>query len=739
VQEYDMWVADAPDPSRTTLTKHAHPASEANLTTRTNAPRPPDAPALRAAVDAAFSAGGVLARAVEGYEPRAGQRAMAERVAAVLETGGVLLVEAGTGTGKTLAYLIPAILSGNRVLVSTGTKNLQEQIFFKDLPALKQALGVPFTATLMKGRSNYLCLHRFEQYRASPAQDVFLLPMLEEWADRTETGDRAELRDLPEDLPAWKEVAADAETCLGTECPRYDDCFVTRMRQRAAESDVVIVNHHLLCADASVRQSAYGEVIPGCGNLVVDEAHQLEDVATQYFGVAVSSYRLDDLVRDGERLVGGGRLTPTQADEIRRGLERIATHARTFFSRLAQAGQPWGGGPAARAVEGDASGRPASWGHGPTNRPGSAGTSVPATPASAESRTRYTSDTIADHYQDGLALVGALDGFEAALALIVRAKPAAGEVVDKHEDAEALIRRAGELRDELRFLLRASDADFVYYVEFRPRAVFLRASPIDVSRIVQKALFDDKRTTILTSATLAVDGSFDYVRGRLGIAAADQLRVPSEFDFARQAILYLPRRMPPPRAVNFGEAAAREVLEILKRTRGRAFVLFTSYSVLRVVQQFVEMTLPYPVLVQGKAPRSVLIEDFRRTPNAVLLATSSFWQGVDVVGEALSCVIIDKLPFASPADPVTAARIESIGARGGNAFADYQIPLAILTLQQGLGRLIRHRTDRGVLAILDPRLRTMGYGRRFLESLPPAPVTTDIREIERFLDAAGRP
>jgi ATP-dependent DNA helicase DinG len=263
--------------------------------------------------------------------------------------------------------------------------------------------------------------------------------------------------------------------------------------------------------------------------------------------------------------------------------------------------------------------------------------------------------------------------------------------------------------------------------------VFLRASPVDVSRIIQDALFDDKRATVLTSATLAVDGSFEYVRGRLGIAEADELRVPSEFDFSRQAILYLPKRMPPPRAANFAEAAAREVLEILKRTSGRAFVLFTSYSVLRIVQQFVEMTLPYPVLVQGKAPRSILIDEFRRTPNAVLLATSSFWQGVDVVGDALSCVIIDKLPFASPSDPVTAARIEAISARGGDAFAEYQVPLAILTLQQGLGRLIRHRRDRGVLAVLDPRLRTMGYGRRFLDSLPPAPVTMDLRDVERFM------
>ena len=652
---------------------------------------------LKAAVAAAFAPGGALAHAVGGYEPREGQRAMAAAVAAVLESGGTLLVEAGTGTGKTLAYLIPAILSRNRVLVSTGTKNLQEQIFFKDLPALREALAIPFTATLMKGRSNYLCLHRFDQYRMG-AHDPFVLPLIDEWSKETETGDRAELRDLPEDLPAWKDVAADAETCLGGECPRYNDCFVTRMRQRAAESDVVIVNHHLLCADASVRESAYGEVIPGCNTLVVDEAHQLEDVATQFFGVAISNYRVDDLVRDAERLPG--------SQELDAALTRVTDTSRRFFAGLALA----------------------------PRRPS---TSLRA----GEDRARYSAEQIAEHFEDGMMLAGALEGLGETIATVFRLKPdrtgqpgetAPGEIVEHHETAEALVRRALEIRDDLRFLMRASDGDFVYYLEFRARGVFLRASPIDVSRIIQKALFDRQQTTVLTSATLTVDGSFEYVRGRLGITQAAELRVPSEFDYRTQAILYLPKRMPPPRAPNFAEAAAREVIEILKRTEGRAFVLFTSYSVLRTVQPFVEMALPYPVLVQGAAPRSVLIEDFRRRPHAILLATSSFWQGVDVVGEALSCVIIDKLPFASPSDPVTAARIEAVNGRGGDAFGEYQVPLAILTLQQGLGRLIRHRADRGVLAVLDPRLRTMGYGRRFLDSLPPAPVTSDIRDVERF-------
>jgi ATP-dependent DNA helicase DinG len=312
---------------------------------------------LREVVAAAFSQSGALARAVEGYEPREGQRAMAEAVASVLDSGGTLLVEAGTGTGKTLAYLIPAILSRKRVLVSTGTKNLQEQIFFKDLPALREALGMPFTATLMKGRSNYLCLHRFEQYRMD-ARDPFVLPLIDQWSKHTETGDRAELSDLPDDLPAWKDIAADAETCLGGECPRYGDCFVTRMRQRASESDVVIVNHHLLCADASVRQSAYGEVIPACPTLVVDEAHQLEEVATQFFGVAISNYRVDDLVRDAERLPGN--------DELDGALTRAVESSRMFFSGLALAPR-------------------------------------------REDRARYSAESIADHVEESMSLGGALE------------------------------------------------------------------------------------------------------------------------------------------------------------------------------------------------------------------------------------------------------------------------------------------------------------------------------------------
>lgn len=621
---------------------------------------------------------------------------MAARVADIFENGGVLLAEAGTGTGKTLAYLVPAILSRQRVLVSTGTKNLQEQIYFKDIPTLRQALDVPFTATYMKGRGNYLCLHRLDQLNEgnSPASRDVFLPMVTEWTKGTETGDRAELQDLPEDLPFWNEVAATAEACIGNECPRFDDCFVTRMRQRAAASDVVIVNHHLLCADAAVRQNAFGEVIPACSYAILDEAHQLEDVATQYFGFSLSTYRLEDYARDVERFIRSGAVTTRSAqDELQKGIDRLRDHTRSFFTELAFA-------------------------HRTNDR------------ARGEERVRASDASLAHTREVAAYLAGTLDLVEAALALL---RPAGddGEASTPF-DSTALSKRAREIRDELRFLLRASDPAYVYFVEFRGKGIFLRASPIDVSAIIRDLLLDRMQGTVLTSATLTVDGAFDYVKARLGITQAEELTLPSEFDYATQALLYLPPRMPDPREPGFALAAGRQVVELLKRSQGRAFVLFTSYASLRAVQAIAEMALDYPMLVQGTAPRSQLLKQFRETPNSVLFATSSFWQGVDVVGEALSCVIVDKLPFASPGDPITAARIDAIRASGGEPFGEYQVPLAILALQQGLGRLIRHRRDRGVLAVLDPRMQTKGYGRRFIASVPPAPIVRDLDAVEAF-------
>ena len=646
-------------------------------------------PGLRRAAEAAFADDGPLVRAVDQFEPRAGQRAMAGAVADTLEHGGVLLAEAGTGTGKTLAYLVPAILSRQRVLISTGTKNLQEQIYFKDIPALRTALGVPFTATYMKGRANYLCLHRLDQLRAHPAAPMDFISTVDEWRRVTDTGDRAELSGLEEDSSLWHDVSAQAETCLGTDCPQYRECYVTKMRQRAAESDLVIVNHHLLCADASVRQSTYGEVIPDCNHAIIDEAHHLEDVATQYFGVAVSNYRIGDLVRDAERALNLGMIEDFDSD-LRHAIARVDDHSLTFFGALQTARHARGG---------------------------------------LEERLRIGPGWFGDVLDDGLGLIAALNGLDEEMRKRAGTEEAGAQV---NEDAATLGRRAAELRDHLTFLLEAANPSFVYFLENRNRGVFLRAAPIDVSHIINEMLFNRMRATIMTSATLTVEGSFDYVKGRLGVPEADAVRVQSEFDFTEQAILYLPKQMPPPRSPQYSAAVAREVRDLLHRTEGRAFVLFTSYSMLRTVRDLVEPDLPFPVIVQGTAPRSTLLAQFRATPNAVLFATSSFWQGVDVVGEQLSCVIIDKLPFASPGDPITAARIEAINADGGDAFQDYQVPLAILAMLQGLGRLIRHRTDRGVLAVLDPRLRTMGYGRRFLDSFPPAPVTQNPEAITRF-------
>ncbi len=554
----------------------------AGLTVPPPATRTDPSPAsLRECVAQVLAPDGGLARTLPGFEPRAGQADMARAVARAFEDGGVLLAEAGTGTGKTLAYLIPAILSRQRVLISTGTKNLQEQIFFKDIPALREALGVPFTAAYMKGRSNYLCLHRLDQltgeaqspvdpawirgerhepgrvpapfrtdtrargHGAGAVADAVFLPIIREWAKRTETGDRAELEDLPDDLPFWNEVSATIETCLGAECPRFDDCFVTRMRQQAAAADLVIVNHHLLCADAAVRQNAYGEVIPACANAILDEAHQLEDVATQYFGVAVSTFRIEDLARDVERSAAARALDRADADEVARAVDRVRDHARDGFAEIAYA----------HRAEGASSGR-------------------------AEGRVRATRATLAAGGEAAAHLTGALDVLESALALIaVKTGRTADEGTDEEpggsadsENIRSLARRAGQVRDDLRFLMRADDPTYVYFVEFRGKGVFLRASPIDVADIIRELLLDRMRTTVLTSATLAVDESFEYIRTRLGILEAEELRLASEFDYTRQAILYLPRRMPDPRSTEFAVAAGREVVEILRRTRGRAFV-----------------------------------------------------------------------------------------------------------------------------------------------------------------------
>src|SRR5213593_1957682 len=609
-----------------------------------------------------FGPGGVLEQRLEDYEYRPSQVRMAEAVHRALEEQSHVIIEAGTGTGKTLAYLLPALLHGRRILVSTGTKTLQDQIFYKDIPLLETIVGRPIRAAYLKGRNNYLCRLKLETLHAerlfSP-RELRTFKSILDWAEQTETGDRAELGSAGEDSDLWARMDARRERCLGTKCKDYERCFLTLMRQKAMEADIVVVNHHLFFADLAIRKSDVAAILPDYSAVIFDEAHDLEDVATEYFGFHVSNYRLAEFVHDARKL-------EADVDVVSRASER-------FFNGSAL-------------------------------------------------------------LREGRHSVGRLEGIDSLIGALQEARHSIKQKKDFSGEYETLARRAGELESELEVFRSGDLENYVSWIERRERGIFLEACPIDVSGMLTERLFTRVPTCVLTSATLTVGDSFDYIRARVGFNEGRELSLATEFNVQKQALLYIPRTMPDYRHPSYLDRAAEEIRLVLRASQGRAFVLFTSHRQMEALYEVLANDLPYPCMIQGKGGgKGRLLEEFRITANAVLFATASFWQGVDVKGEALSAVIIDKLPFQVPTDPLVAARSARIVREGGNPFAQYQVPNAILRLKQGLGRLLRSTTDRGILAVLDNRINTKSYGRLFMESLPDYEVTDSIEKLVEFM------
>jgi len=634
-----------------------------------------------------FGPGGFLERSmIGGYEHRPAQLQMAEAVHDAFQKHHHSVVEAGTGTGKTLAYLLPAICSGRRVVISTATKSLQEQLYQKDVPFLQKHFAPNLKVAVMKGRSNFLCLSKMHALADQPMlkgmEEVDAFRQIREWSSLTETGDRAELTFLPDDSELWSRIDARRDTCTGKKCPEFEKCFLTQMQNRAKEADLIIVNHHLFFADLALKQDDFGSILPEYSGVVFDEAHEMEDVASDYFGQQISNFRFEELARDADHAM---RLTKTGSPTLLRRTQRIREKSRAFFDSF-----------------------PPRDGRFPFTR---------------QEREAF----LEQHREAYDALLNACKAMETEFAALTQ----------KPEELTRIARRSFEIRQELSFLFESNEKNYVYWFERRNKGVFLAATPIDISQILREKLFEPFDTVILTSATLTVAGRFEFIRQRLGLDHAKECALPPEFDYQQQALLYLPQKMPDVRDAGFAGKAADEIVQLLELSQGRAFCLFTSYAQMNDLFERVRTRVEFPLMLQGTAPRSILLERFKNTPNAVLFATASFWQGVDVPGEQLSCVIVDRLPFAVPSDPIVAARVRALQDEGRNPFSEFQVPEAVLALKQGFGRLIRAKTDRGVLALLDTRIQRMPYGKIFLESLPRYRRTNDLGDVSRFLSAAS--
>jgi ATP-dependent DNA helicase DinG len=637
-----------------------------------------------------FGPEGILARQLPGYEFREGQLKLAEAVMNALappkdtDLPNLLAVEAGTGIGKTLAYLVPAALSGRRVVISTGTLNLQDQILDKEIPFIKKHIMADLTALCVKGRQNYLCLYRWHQVASAPRKKFFgmggELAAINDWLAETASGDRAELAWLTDNSPLWAAISATASQCLGGDCPDWPVCFITRLRREAARSRLLIVNHHLFFSDLALRRFGNAEVLPRYEAVIFDEAHHIEETATRYFGISVSHYQMIDLARDVETLAEAELSGRTREKTVQLA-RALATGADRLATILA----------------------------GQTGR-FDLGTVVKGLP----------------NWRDELA---ELDNLFTSMAGHLDNTRTSGEVWN------GFLGRGRELQAALQKITAEEiDRTMIYWLERREKTVVLSASPIRVADELQEYLYSQVRAAVFTSATLTTGNKFDFFLERLGLPPeTETLALPTPFDYRKRTILFVPDRdFPAPGTDRFVAEAPRLISRLVRSSNGRALVLFTSLTAMRDAFEFLRNDLPFPVLMQGAAPRSVLLEQFCTDVHSVLLAVASFWEGVDVPGEALSCVIIDKLPFEVPSDPVVKARVERVQEEGGNPFFDYQVPRAILALRQGVGRLMRSASDRGVLAILDVRLFSKSYGRTFLNSLPPSPVTRELSEVEKF-------